>query len=143
MVFFCISSLCMYSPLNLFGYLTLNKHYYYYYKTEFARCLISTILPHHLMLLADSVNHLPILIRLQMKASSNPGLCRTYVILKKANCNRYRQEIKAALSKRSLPTDCQRDERSSVQFYLQQPHTTSLLDVTESMRNLYQQRYWM
>ena len=23
----------MYSPLNLFGYWTLNKHYYYYYNT--------------------------------------------------------------------------------------------------------------
>ena len=30
MVFFCILSICMYSPLNLFGYWTLNKHYYYF-----------------------------------------------------------------------------------------------------------------
>ena len=30
--------------------------------------------------------------------------------LKKANWDRYRQEVEAALSKRSLPTDCQRDE---------------------------------
>ena len=28
--FFCILSVCMYSPLNLLGYWTLNKHYYYY-----------------------------------------------------------------------------------------------------------------
>ena len=28
---FCILSVYMYSPLHLFGYLTLNKHYYYYY----------------------------------------------------------------------------------------------------------------
>ena len=27
---FCILSVYMYSPLNLFGYWTLNKHYYYY-----------------------------------------------------------------------------------------------------------------
>ena len=32
--------------------------------------------------------------------------------------------------------------RSSVQFYSKQHHTTSLLDTTDSMRNLYQQRYW-
>ena len=32
---FLYLSVCMYSPLNLFGYWTLNKHYYYYY-TMFA-----------------------------------------------------------------------------------------------------------
>ena len=46
-----------------------------------------------------------------MKSPSNPGLRRTYVNLKKANWDRYRQEVEAALSKRSLPTDCQRDEK--------------------------------
>ena len=56
-------------------------------------------------------DHLPILIRLQMKTPSNPGLRQTYVNLKKANWDRYRQEVEAALSKRSLPTDCQRDEK--------------------------------
>ena len=58
-----------------------------------------------------SSDHLPILIRLQMKTPSNTGLRRTYVNLKKANWDRYRQEVEAALSKRSLPTDCQRDEK--------------------------------
>ena len=58
-----------------------------------------------------SSGHPPILIRLQMKAPSNRGLRRTYVNLKKANWDRYRQEVEAALSKRSLPTDCQRDEK--------------------------------
>ena len=29
-LFFCILSVYMYSLLNLFGYWTLNKHYYYY-----------------------------------------------------------------------------------------------------------------
>ena len=58
-----------------------------------------------------SSDHLPILIRLQMKSPSNPGLRRTYVNLKKANWDRYRQEVEAALSKHSLPTDCQRDEK--------------------------------
>ena len=46
-----------------------------------------------------------------MKTPSNPGLRRTYVNLKRANWNRYRQEVEAALSKRFLPTDCQRDEK--------------------------------
>ena len=58
-----------------------------------------------------SSDHLPILIRLQMKTTSTPGLRRTYVNLKKANWDRYRQEVETALSKRSLPTDCQRDEK--------------------------------
>ena len=57
-----------------------------------------------------SSDHLPILIRLQMKTPANPGLRRTYVNLKKANWDRYRQEVEAALSKCSLPTYCQRDE---------------------------------
>ena len=46
-----------------------------------------------------------------MKTPSNPGLRQTYVNLKKANWDRYRQEVEAALSKGSLPTDCQRDEK--------------------------------
>ena len=54
---------------------------------------------------------LPILIRLQMKTPSNPGLRRTYVNLEKANWDKYRQEVEAAPSKRSLPTYCQRDEK--------------------------------
>ena len=58
-----------------------------------------------------SSDHLPILIRLQMKTIPKPGLRQTYVNLKKANWDRYRQEVDAALSKRSLPTDCQRDEK--------------------------------
>ena len=58
-----------------------------------------------------SSDHLPILIRLQMKTHSNPGLRRTYVNLKKVNWDRYRQEVEGALSKRSLPTDCQRYEK--------------------------------
>ena len=58
-----------------------------------------------------SSDHLPILIRLQMKTPSDPGLRRIYVNLKKANWDRYRQEVEAALRKRSLPTDFQRDEK--------------------------------
>ena len=46
-----------------------------------------------------------------MKTTPNPGLRQTYVNLKKANWDRYRLELEAALSKCSLPTDCQRDEK--------------------------------
>ena len=46
-----------------------------------------------------------------MKMRSNPGLRITYVNLKKANWDRYRQEVDAVLSNHSLPTDCQRDEK--------------------------------
>ena len=67
------------------------------------------------MFLADpstlSSDHLPILIRLQMKTIPKPSLRQTYVNQKKANWDRYRQDVEAALSKRSLPTDCQRDEK--------------------------------
>ena len=58
-----------------------------------------------------SSDHLPILIKLQMKTPSTPGLRRTYVNLKKADWDRYRQEVVTALSKRSLPTDCQRHQK--------------------------------
>ena len=58
-----------------------------------------------------SSDHLPILIRLQMKTTSTPGLRRTYVNLKKADWDRYRQELGTALSNRSLPTDSQRNEK--------------------------------
>ena len=58
-----------------------------------------------------SSDHLPILIRLQMKTTTTPGQRRTYVNPKKANWERYRQEVEVALIKRSLPTYCQRDEK--------------------------------
>ena len=46
-----------------------------------------------------------------MKTPSNPGLPRTYVNIKKANWDRYRQEVEAVLSKCYLPTDCQKDDK--------------------------------
>ena len=58
-----------------------------------------------------SSDHLPILIRLQMKTTTIPGLRLTYANLKKATWDRHRQKVEAAMSKRSLPTDCQRDEK--------------------------------
>ena len=63
------------------------------------------------MLLALSSDHISIYIRLQMKTPSNPGLRRTYINLKNANWDRYRQEVDAAQSSRSLPTYCQSDEK--------------------------------
>ena len=58
-----------------------------------------------------SSDHLPILIRLQLKTTPKPGIRQTYVNLKKANWDRYRLEVDAALRKRFLPTDCQGDEK--------------------------------
>ena len=58
-----------------------------------------------------SSDHLPIVIRLQMKTTPKPGLRQTYVNPNKANWDRYRQEVEAAMSKRSLLTDCQRYEK--------------------------------
>ena len=46
-----------------------------------------------------------------MKTTPKPGLRQTYVNLKKANWDIHRLEVKAALSKHSLPTDYQRDEK--------------------------------
>ena len=70
-----------------------------------------------------SSDHLQILIRLQMKTTPKPGLRQTYVNLK-ANWDRYRQEVEATLSKRSLPTDCQRDEKilRTILFKAASPH---------------------
>ena len=48
-----------------------------------------------------SSDHLPILIRLQMKTPSNPGLRRTYVNLKN-NWDRYIQEVGAATNADSV-----------------------------------------
>ena len=45
-----------------------------------------------------------------MNTTTILGLRRTYVNARKDNWDRYRQEVETALSKRSLPTDCQRDE---------------------------------
>ena len=49
-----------------------------------------------------SSDHLPILIRVQMKTPSNPGLRRTYVNLKKANLDRYRLEVEAARTAKEM-----------------------------------------
>ena len=76
-------------------------------RTVLRRPIISIILPHHLMLLADPVN-----------ASLRPGLRRTYVNLKKTNRDRYRQEVEVALSNHSLPTYYQRGEKIFHTFLL-------------------------
>ena len=51
---YCLSSVYMYSPLNLFGHWTLNKHYYYY--PVFAcRYLNRVIAPHYFIVLYNII----------------------------------------------------------------------------------------
>ena len=54
--------------------------------------------------------HLPILISLQMDLTNNLIPHRTNFNLKKANWDRYRKEMEDKLSKRRLPTNCQKGE---------------------------------
>ena len=56
-------------------------------------------------------DHLPILISLQMDATFNPIQHRTSINLKKENWDRYSREIEDKLSKRRLPTNCQKREK--------------------------------
>ena len=56
-------------------------------------------------------DHLPILISLQMDVTITPIQHRTSINLKKANWDRYSREIEDRLSKRRLPTDCQKGEK--------------------------------
>ena len=56
-------------------------------------------------------DHLPILIRLHMKPIPIPGRRCTYINHKNAKWDRYIQEIEDALSKISLPTDCQKHQK--------------------------------
>ena len=56
-------------------------------------------------------DHLPILISLQMDVTITPIQHRTSINLKKANWDRYSREIEDKLSKRRLPTDCQKGEK--------------------------------
>ena len=86
-----------------------------------------------------SSDHLPI--QITDEATSTPGLRRTYANLKKADWDRYRQEVETG-PKQAFPSN-RLPKISSVQFYSKQRHTPSLLDDTDYTRNLYQQRYWM
>ena len=56
-------------------------------------------------------DHLPILISLQMDVTITPIQHRTSIIMKKANWDRNSREIEDKLSKRWLPTDCQKGEK--------------------------------
>ena len=56
-------------------------------------------------------DHLPILISLQMDHTINPIPHRTSFNLKKANWDRYSREIEDKLSKRRLPSNCQKGEK--------------------------------
>ena len=57
-------------------------------------------------------DHLPILINLQMYVPINPIQHRSSINLKKANWDRYSREIEDKLSKRRLPTNCQKGENN-------------------------------
>ena len=56
-------------------------------------------------------DHLPILISLQMDHTINPIPHRISFNLKKANWDRYSREIEDKLSKRRLPSNCQKGEK--------------------------------
>ena len=56
-------------------------------------------------------DHLPILISLRMDHTINPIPHRTSFNLKKANWDRYSKEIEDTLSKRRLPSNCQKGEQ--------------------------------
>ncbi len=56
-------------------------------------------------------DHLPIIIGLQTLTSTPPAPHRTYVNLKKANWERYKQEVEVELSTIPLPSNCQQDEK--------------------------------
>ena len=56
-------------------------------------------------------DHLPILISLQMDHTINPIPHRNSFNLKKANWDRYSKEIEDKLSKRRLPSNCQKGEK--------------------------------
>ena len=56
-------------------------------------------------------DHLPILISLQMYVTITPIQHRTSINLKRENWGRYSREIEDRLSKRQLPTDCQKGEQ--------------------------------
>ena len=53
-------------------------------------------------------DHLPIIISLRMDSTMNPIPYRTSFNLKKAKCDIYRKEIEKKLSKRWIPTNCQK-----------------------------------
>ena len=77
-------------------------------------------------------DHLPNCISLQMDVTITPIQHRTSINLKNANWDRYSREIEDKLSKKRLPTDCQKKKRSCMPLLLKQHHTTYPLDDTES-----------
>ena len=79
------------------------------------RCIISIILSHHLVGMANTHDHelrpSAHTFGLQTTATSSPARHRTYINTKKADWTGYRQEIERKLSSRHFPTDCQKDEK--------------------------------
>ena len=89
-------------------------------------------------------DHLPIFLDLQMYASINPIQHRSSINMKEANWDRYSREIEDKLSKRRLPTNCQKKIKDLAchNSFLKQHHITYALDDTDSTHSRFQQRYW-
>ena len=83
-------------------------------------------------------DYLPILIRLQMKTTTNPDLHRTNINIKQANCDSSRLEMEAARASVPFQQTAKEMGRYFVQFYSTQHRSTSILDATDSKKNLYQ-----
>ena len=71
------------------------------------------------------------------------GLSQTYVNLKRLTGTDTDKKWRPPWASVPFQQTAKEMRRSSVQFYWKQRHTTPLLDDTDSMRNLYQRRYWM
>ena len=87
--------------------------------------------------------HLPILISLQMYVTIYPIQHSSSINLKKAYWDRYSREIEDKLSKRWLPTNCQKGEKILRAIILKAAsHHMPPLHDTDSTQSRFQQRYW-
>ena len=86
--------------------------------------------------------HLPILISLRMDPTIIPIPHRTSFNLKNSNWNRYCKEIEDKLSKRRLPTNCQKGQKILRTIILKAASTIYHLVDTVSIQSQAQQRYW-
>ena len=88
-------------------------------------------------------DHQPILISLQMDVTINPIQHRSSINLKKESWDRHSRETEDKLSKRRLPTHCQKGEKILRAIILKAAsHHIHHLDDTESTQSRFQQRYW-
>ena len=93
---------------------------------KFPWCLISISLTSTNWQTNLGSDHLPILISLQMDVTITPIQHCTNINMKRANWDRYSREIEDKLSKRPIPTDCQKRRKDLACHYSQSsitPHT--------------------